>query len=159
MKIRPKVISVPVFCYLSGLHNMSSCYNGSEWAQGKFRDLEKLFSKRDSDDRNTQDEAQEEVAKGQQPPAYEEPDDVQEERNRFSFITDFLAEWVQGDAGQLEALQTDRNTDNGDAPQASGAKPSKSTDETAKNDPENISYKSHFFSLLSAAIISALYVL
>ena len=38
----------------------------------------KLFSKRDPDNRDAQDKSQEEVAKGQQPPAYEDPDDVQE---------------------------------------------------------------------------------
>ena len=134
---------------------MGSYYNCSEWAQSQLRDLEKLFSKRDPDNRDAQDKSQEEVAKGQQPSAYKKPDDVQEERYRFPFITDFLAEWVQGNAGQLEALQTDRNADNGNAPQAAGKKPSKSTDESSKDDPENISYKSHFLSLLSAAVISA----
>ena len=125
-------------CYLSGLHYMGSYYNGSEWAQRKLRDLEKLFSKRDSDNRDAQDKSQEEVAKSQQPPAYKKPDDVQKERNRFPFVTDFLAERVQRDTGQLEALQSDRNADNGDAPQAAGKKPSKSTDESAEDDPENI---------------------
>ena len=60
------------------LHNMGSYYNCSEWAQSQLRDLEKLFSKRDPDNRDAQDKALEEVAKSQQPPAYEDPDDVQE---------------------------------------------------------------------------------
>ena len=118
---------------------MGSYYNGSEWTQRQLRDLEKLFSKRDSDNRDAQDKSQEEVAKSQQPPAYKKPDDVQKERYRFPFVTDFLAERVQGNAGQLEALQTDGNADNGDAPHAAGKKPSKSTDESSKDDPENIS--------------------
>ena len=126
-------------CYLSGLHNMCSYYNSPEWAQGELRDLEKLFSKRNPDNGDAQDKSQEEVAKSQQPPAYKKPDDVQKERNRFPFVTDFLAERVQGNAGQLEALQSDRNADNGDAPQAAGKKPSKSTDESAEDDPEYIS--------------------
>ena len=57
---------------------MGSYYNCSEWAQRKLRDLEKLFSKRDPDNRDAQDKSQEEVAKGQQPSAYKKPDDVQE---------------------------------------------------------------------------------
>ena len=113
---------------------MGSYYNGSEWTQRQLRDLEKLFSKWDSDNRDAQDKSQEEVAKSQQPPAYKKPDDVQKERYRFPFVTDFLAERVQGNAGQLEALQTDGNADNGDAPQAAGKKPSKSTDESSKDD-------------------------
>ena len=132
---------------------MGSYYNGSEWTQRQLRDLEKLFSKWDSDNRDAQDNAQEEVAKSQQPSAYKEPDDVQKERNRFPFVTDFLAERVQGNAGQLEALQTDGNADNGDAPQAAGKKPPKSTNESAEDDPEYISYKSHFLSPFSAAFL------
>ena len=57
---------------------MGSYYNGSEWTQRQLRDLEKLFSKWDSDNRDAQDKSQEEVAKGQQPSAYKKPDDVQE---------------------------------------------------------------------------------
>ena len=56
---------------------MGSYYNCSEWAQSQLRDLEKLFSKRDPDNRDAQDKSQEEVAKGQQPSAYKKPDDVQ----------------------------------------------------------------------------------
>ena len=52
------------FAVSFSLHNMGS--------------LEKLFSKRDPDNRDAQDKALEEVAKSQQPPAYEDPDDVQE---------------------------------------------------------------------------------
>ena len=46
--------------------------------QSELRDLEKLFPKRDPDNRDAQDKALEEVAKSQQPSAYKKPDDVQE---------------------------------------------------------------------------------
>ena len=72
----------------------------------------------------------------------------------FSLCVDNIRpERHQRKLGQLEALQANRNADNGDAPQAAGKKPSKSTDESAEDDPEYISYKSHFLSPLSAAFL------
>ena len=131
------------FAVSFSLHNTGSTYNGSEWVQSELRDLENLFPKRDPDNRDAQDKSQEEVAKGQQPSAYKKPDDVQKERYRFPFVTDFLAERVQGNAGQLEALQTDGNADNGDAKQNAANKPRHSRPKARQKKPKNVANRFH----------------
>ncbi len=114
---------------------MDSFYGSSERPQGKFRDLEKLFPERNSDNCNAQKQAKKEIAEGQQPSAHEEPDDVQEERDRFPFIPNLLAKRIQRNAGKFEALQADRKPDNADTPQTTGKDPAECTKKSAKHDP------------------------
>lgn len=123
-KAGTKAISakVPVsFLLLSGLLKvMRSFHDSAEGAQRKLCDLEELPSKRDSDNRDAQNHAEQEIAEGQQPSAQEEPGNIQKERNCLAFIPYFLAKRIQWDAGKLEALQADRNADDGDTPHAAG---------------------------------------
>ena len=114
------------------MHPFHDCTEG---AQRKLRDLEVLFPEGDSNNRDAQQNTEQEVDKRQHPPAEQEPENVQKERHGFPFVINLLAEGIQRDAGQLEALHSDRKADDCDAPQAACPHPSESTHQTAEDDP------------------------
>ena len=122
---------------------MYTLYDCAEGAQGKLGDLEKLLAKRDADDCDAQDQAEQKITQRQRHPADHKPYHVQQERHRPALIAYFLPEWVQGDARQLEALQTDRNTDDGHAPQAASQHPTEPAEKPAANYPEDVEKDAH----------------
>ena len=115
----------------------------TERTKGKARNFEKLLSEGNSDDRDAQQNADQEITQSQHPSADQEPGNIQQEGNGLTFITNFFAEGVQGNARQFKALQSDRYTDYRYAPQATCSDPPQGTDQASENDPQDISQNSH----------------
>ena len=103
--------------------------------QWKIPDLKELLSKRNSDDCDAKYDAQQIIDQRQHPPAYQEPDDIQQERYCFTFIANLFSERAQGKVCQLEALQADRNTDYRATPETACQHPSNGTQKAAEYNP------------------------
>ncbi len=112
--------------------------------QGKRADLEELLFKRNANDRDTEKRAGNKVRQCKLQSGNQKPQDIQKKRNgRIIVVDDFLSKWIQRDAAELETLHPDRNSDNGDTPQYSCQNPENGTDQTAKDELQNIQYDSH----------------
>lgn len=72
-----------------------------------------------------------------------DPDQVHQKGKPAAPIYDLFSEREKGETRELEALQSDGNTDDGHTPQASGQHPRKSADQSTKQKPENIADHCH----------------
>lgn len=102
-----------------------------------------MQAERDADDGDAVDNTGNEVARSHGEAGAEQPNDVGDERGRAAAVFDALAKGCERERGHLEGLAPQRNTDDGDAEQASDAEPVERGEDSAKEHPDNVADKSH----------------
>ena len=110
-------------------------HSSAERAQGQFGDFEVLLSKRYSNDGYAEQQSKQKVDERQFPAGKQKPNDVHKKSPAFRITDNLLAKGIQGDAGHFEALEPDRNANDGEAPHAAYQEPVEGTEETPENDP------------------------
>jgi hypothetical protein len=88
----------------------------AEGRQGDMSQLEMLFSKRNADDGDVEQHAEEHVSEPYPRSTHEKPDDIHHaaQAPMRHFAANARTERPQGEQSQLDALQTERNADDGD---------------------------------------------
>ena len=117
------------------LCEMNSSHSSAERAQGQFGDFEVLLSKRYPDDGYAEQQSKQEVDERQFPAGKQKPNDVHKKSPATRITGNLLAKGIQGDAGHFEALEPDRNANDGEAPHAAYQEPVEGAEETPENDP------------------------
>ncbi len=100
------------------------CSEGSERESCK---LKELPAEGDPDDRDAPENTAKEIPNSQYEAAENNPKHIQQKRTGTALIFYFLAERIQGQAGKLEALQSDRDADDRNTPENTRDQPAKST--------------------------------
>ena len=118
--------------------------NGStEGECTKLSELEALLAEGDTDDGDAPDNTGEEEAESNAESTKDEPDDIGD-----GMLTEVaiysLAEGGKRELSHLEALLTEGNTDDGDAPDDTQEEPCKSHCNTGKDEPKNVADEFHF---------------
>lgn len=122
---------------------------GPERHEAQLRHLEALEPEGDSDDRQTEHDADDSIGCGQLNATDEDPEDIHKKRSR-SHITEahILSEGEKLKTCHLEALNPHRKADDGQGPEQPYDEPQDGGDETAQEKPDQIADKTHFTHLL-----------
>jgi len=100
--------------------------------------LEVLQAERNADDRQTEDDAQDDFLGCQRQAAQQHPNDIEYKRRAAFADADLSSERDRRHHRELEALHTDRDPDDGHAPQKSDNYPGNKADETTQYKPNQI---------------------
>ena len=105
-----------------------------------------LHAKGNPDNGNAEQQATRQVDQGDFPPAKQNPDEVHHngQASRLTgAVHHFIAEGPQGIGSQLEELESERDTDNGDTQQNPCGIIHQGDKDTAKNEPKYVSERVH----------------
>ena len=92
-------------------------YDGrAERHQCELGEFEALLSERDSDDGDAQDKPHDCCRDGELDSPENEPQDIDKQGKRTASVHHALPEWRKHQSRHFEALETDRNSDDRDAP-------------------------------------------
>mgnify|MGYP003291658056 FL=1 len=116
-------------------------YFTAERHQRVFRNLEMLFAERDSNDRNAKDNAENHMDSGNLPPSENDPQDVEcGGEATFRGIHDhFLAERPECQKAELEQLDSERDSDDGNTHYQSSEKIHYRGYQPSEEEPDDIS--------------------
>lgn len=122
----------------------SVCFDNicAEREECELHELECLQTEGNTDDGNATNDSRSEIADRHFPTEKDEPNDVHDGMF-FKLHSDILAKRSKIHRCEFEALDAERDTDNGDAKQKSKQKPSESEPDTAENEPNKIANKFH----------------
>ena len=104
--------------------------------------LECLQTERNTDDGNATNNSRKEITDCQFPTEKNEPNHVHDGM-LFKLHSDILAKRSEVHRCEFEALDAERDTDNGDTKQKSEQEPSESKPDTAENEPNEIADQFH----------------
>lgn len=95
----------------------------AKWHERELRHLEALFSKRNPDDCDTENQPVYGSSYSKRYAADDQPNDVGQKRYRTAAILNIFSERKKGERRKFEALHSDRDANNRDAPEATGKCP------------------------------------
>jgi hypothetical protein len=113
----------------------SSYYGRPERHKGELRYLKALQAEGNSDYRQAKQRAQRRHFHSKGKPAYNQPYDIQYQRARAAAVPNLPAKREKRQRREFEALRSDWDSYNGDAPQKPGEHPAKAHDASAEREP------------------------
>ena len=111
--------------------------------QGKFGYFETLYAKRNSNQRTAQQYSIRYGRQSQRNSTDDEPDHIGNEGHGIASVQNILPKGTEHEAGKFEALASNGNPDNSQAPKDSCQTPAKALPQSTAQKPDDISKASH----------------
>ena len=118
----------------------------TEGGDGQAGQFEMLHAERDTDDGDAEDYPEKEMGQEYPYSPYEEPDDIHEEGKTTATLRDvyhLAAERPEGQHSEFQGLYSERYSDDRDKQADTGYKVFQCDEETAEQDPDDISKNFH----------------
>lgn len=98
------------------MDRLSRCDGCAERHQREFGKFKALLSERDPDESDAKDKPRDRCRSGELDPSENEPQDIDKHGKRTATVHHALSEWSKHQPRHFEALETDRDSEDRDAP-------------------------------------------